>query len=61
MDIARQETFGPIACVTVVPDDAEALRLANDSPFGLGGAVYGEPAHATEVARQLTSGMIGVM
>ena len=61
MAIAREETFGPVACVTVVPDDDEAVRLANDSPYGLGAVVFGGQAERTSrVARRLRAGMIGI-
>jgi acyl-CoA reductase-like NAD-dependent aldehyde dehydrogenase len=39
MSIAREETFGPVTCVTVVRDDDEAVMLANDTPYGLGAVV----------------------
>jgi succinate-semialdehyde dehydrogenase/glutarate-semialdehyde dehydrogenase len=60
MDVCREETFGPIAAVQVVHDDEEALRLANDSELGLGGVVFGEQAHAAQIARRLQAGMIGI-
>jgi acyl-CoA reductase-like NAD-dependent aldehyde dehydrogenase len=60
MDISREETFGPVACVTVVDSDDEAVRLANDTRYGLGAVVFGPPEQAAEVARQLDAGMIGV-
>jgi acyl-CoA reductase-like NAD-dependent aldehyde dehydrogenase len=61
MAIAREETFGPVACVTVVADDDEAVRLANDTPYGLGAVVFGGDAERSErVARRLTAGMIGI-
>lgn len=60
MGIARDETFGPIACVTRVESEGEAVQLANDTPFGLGACVYGPDEAAKRVARQLTAGMIGV-
>lgn len=60
MEIAREETFGPVACITKVASDDEALEQANDTPFGLGAVVYGEQSRAEAVARQLTAGMIGV-
>lgn len=61
MEIATEETFGPIACVIRVENDDEAVRLANDSPYGLGAVVFGEnEARASEVARRLDAGMIGV-
>ncbi|RMH38491.1 MAG: aldehyde dehydrogenase [Deltaproteobacteria bacterium] len=60
MAIAVDETFGPVACVTVVDDEDEAVALANDSRFGLGAVVFGEPDHAARVARRLDAGMIGI-
>lgn len=60
MQIATEETFGPVACVFAVGDDAEAVRRANDTPYGLGAVVFGGAERARAVARQLTAGMIGV-
>ena len=60
MDIARGETFGPVAAIIRVRDADEAVELANDTPFGLGASVYGPDEEAYDVARRLTSGMIGV-
>jgi acyl-CoA reductase-like NAD-dependent aldehyde dehydrogenase len=60
MNIAHDETFGPVACVYRVGSDAEAVQLANDTPYGLGASVYGSQDRARAVARQLTAGMIGV-
>ena len=61
MEISREETFGPVACVTVVDSAEEAVRLANDSRYGLGAVVFGPDDEAThEVARRLDAGMIGV-
>ena len=60
MEIMREETFGPVACVMSVRNDDEAVRLANDTRFGLAACVWGEPDHAEEVAARLTAGMIGV-
>jgi acyl-CoA reductase-like NAD-dependent aldehyde dehydrogenase len=56
---AREETFGPTLVVTPVASMDEALRLANDSPYGLGAAVYGK-RRAVAVARRLRSGMASV-
>jgi acyl-CoA reductase-like NAD-dependent aldehyde dehydrogenase len=58
--IMRDETFGPVACLQRFADDDEAVALANDTPFGLGAAVFGEPEHAATVAGRLRAGMIGV-
>jgi len=60
MDIMREETFGPVICVQTFATDDEAVTLANDTPFGLGAAVYGAEDHALAVARRLDAGMIGV-
>ncbi len=60
MAIATEETFGPVACVIEVDNDAEAVRLANDSPFGLGATVFGPQAAAEAAGRKLKAGMIGI-
>ena len=61
MSIARDETFGPVACVTRVQSVDEAVRLANDTPFGLGAVVFGPEGEETDrVARRLSAGMIGI-
>ena len=60
MDIARDETFGPVACVYRVADEDEAVRLANDTRYGLGAIVFGAPDRARAVALRLKAGMIGV-
>jgi succinate-semialdehyde dehydrogenase/glutarate-semialdehyde dehydrogenase len=61
MDIAREETFGPVACVTRVASVDEAIVRANDTEFGLGAVVFGrDEGKAAGVARRLTAGMIGI-
>jgi succinate-semialdehyde dehydrogenase / glutarate-semialdehyde dehydrogenase len=56
-----EELFGPVAVVYRVNSDEEAVRLANDSPYGLGGAVFStDVARASAVARQLEVGMANV-
>ncbi|MBT8486032.1 MAG: aldehyde dehydrogenase [Phycisphaerales bacterium] len=61
MDIMREETFGPVACIMRFAGDEEAVRLANDTPFGLGACVFGgDRDRAGRVARQLTAGMVGI-
>lgn len=60
MTIANEETFGPVACVIEVENDAEAVALANDTPFGLGAVVFGPQEAAETAARKLKAGMIGV-
>ena len=60
-EIYYEELFGPIATVFRVASDDEALRLANDSQFGLGGAVFStDEARAKRVASALEVGMANV-
>jgi len=57
----REELFGPIAVVYRVEDDDEAVSLANDSPYGLGGAVFGSDiSRARAVASRIESGMVWI-
>ena len=59
--VYRQELFGPVACVYVVDSVDEAVRLANDSPYGLGGSVYGaDVEQAKAVAERIETGMVFV-
>ena len=61
MRIAEEETFGPVACLTRFGSDAEAVTLANGTPYGLGAVVFGrDETRALGVARRLDAGMIGV-
>ncbi|EPD09109.1 NAD-dependent aldehyde dehydrogenase [Lacticaseibacillus paracasei subsp. paracasei Lpp70] len=56
----RTELFGPVACVYKVHSEDEAVELANDVPYGLGGAVFaGDTNHAAEVAARIETGMVG--
>jgi succinate-semialdehyde dehydrogenase/glutarate-semialdehyde dehydrogenase len=53
----REELFGPVASIIRVADEAEAVRVANDSEFGLGGSVWTrDSARGERVARQLECG-----
>ncbi|MDT5150199.1 MAG: succinate-semialdehyde dehydrogenase / glutarate-semialdehyde dehydrogenase [Mycobacterium sp.] len=57
----REELFGPVAVVYSVADDDEALTLANDSDYGLGGAVFStDTKRAEKIAQRLESGMSNV-
>lgn len=57
----HEELFGPVAVVYKVADDDEAVRLANDTPYGLGGAVFSEDRErAARVAARLEVGMSNV-
>ncbi len=61
MTVAREEVFGPVVCVIPYDDEDDALRIANDSPFGLAGSVWSEDrAHASELARRMRTGMVGL-
>jgi succinate-semialdehyde dehydrogenase/glutarate-semialdehyde dehydrogenase len=61
MEIAREETFGPVACITRVRTVEEAIARANHTEFGLGAVVFGTDEEKTAaVARRLTAGMIGI-
>jgi succinate-semialdehyde dehydrogenase/glutarate-semialdehyde dehydrogenase len=55
----RQEFFGPAAIVYSAKDEAEAVAIANDSPFGLGGSIYSTDIdRARRLARHIESGMV---
>lgn len=57
----REELFGPVAVVYSVSSDEEALELANDTDYGLGGAVFStDTQRAEQIARRLESGMANV-
>lgn len=59
--IMTDETFGPVVCIQKVKNEDEALKLANDSPFGLGATVWTKnKKKGLEIARKIESGMIGV-
>lgn len=55
--IFDQEMFGPIASVYKVNSEEEAIALANNSSYGLGNTVFGEPEHAARVAAKIETGM----
>src|ERR671927_1003173 len=59
--IAREEVFGPVAAVIPFEDEADAIRIANDTPYGLSGSIWTENgARALRVARALETGVISV-
>ena len=61
MRIAQEEIFGPVLCIVPVDSDDEAIAVANDSPFGLSGAVWaGTDDQAVAVARRLQTGQVMV-
>jgi acyl-CoA reductase-like NAD-dependent aldehyde dehydrogenase len=60
MKVMRDETFGPVVGVMKVHDSEEALRLANDTRYGLAGSVFGERERAERVARRIEAGAVNV-
>jgi succinate-semialdehyde dehydrogenase / glutarate-semialdehyde dehydrogenase len=60
MAIIADETFGPVLPVTIYDDVADAIRLANDSIYGLSAAVIGDAAEAEVVGAQLQAGAISI-
>jgi acyl-CoA reductase-like NAD-dependent aldehyde dehydrogenase len=61
MSAMTEETFGPTLPIMKVRDQEEAIRLANDSPYGLGASVFGKDVkHAEEVARRIEAGAVCV-
>jgi acyl-CoA reductase-like NAD-dependent aldehyde dehydrogenase len=61
MAICREECFGPVAAICRVADFDEAIRLANDSPFGLGASIFTtDLAEAMEASERLEAGMVWV-
>ncbi|GHF41802.1 acyl-CoA reductase-like NAD-dependent aldehyde dehydrogenase [Amycolatopsis bartoniae] len=61
MRIAREEIFGPVLVVIAYDDEDDAVRIANDSEYGLSGGVWSaDEAHAMDVARRLRTGTVTV-
>ena len=61
MWVAQNEMFGPAVCVMPFDTEEEALRIANDSPYGLSGAIHTQDAErGAELAKQVDSGMVHV-
>lgn len=60
MRVYAEEAFGPLAMIYRVPDAGAAITLANSSPYGLGGTVFGRPDDALQVAEQLDTGGVGI-
>ncbi len=59
--IAREEVFGPVLSVIAYDGEEDAVRIANDSEYGLGGTVWtSDTDHGTDVARRIQTGTIGV-
>lgn len=60
MTIAREEIFGPVLCLIPYENDDDAVRIANDSQYGLAGNVIGSPDRALAVTRRIRGGMMSI-
>jgi acyl-CoA reductase-like NAD-dependent aldehyde dehydrogenase len=61
MRVAREEIFGPVLCLIPYADEDEAVRIANDSQYGLSGGVWSaDAARALAMARRVRTGSIAV-
>ncbi|CQD17672.1 aldehyde dehydrogenase [Mycobacterium lentiflavum] len=61
MTVARDEIFGPVLCVLPYADDDEAIAIANDSDYGLGGTVWtADPERGTALASRMRTGSVGI-
>jgi acyl-CoA reductase-like NAD-dependent aldehyde dehydrogenase len=59
--VAREEVFGPVAALIAFEDEADAIRIANDTPYGLSGSIWTENgARAMRVARALDTGVLSI-
>lgn len=61
MRVAQEEIFGPVITLIEYDDETEAIRIANDSPYGLSGSVWStHRQRAIDVARQIRTGMVSI-
>ena len=58
MTIANEEIFGPVLCMIKYETEDEAIKIANDTEYGLAGYIQGEANHAHEVAKKIKAGQI---
>ncbi|BBZ29609.1 aldehyde dehydrogenase [Mycolicibacterium madagascariense] len=59
-EIAQEEVFGPVLVVIAYEDDDDAVRIANDSIYGLSGAVFGNEERAIAMARRIRTGTFSI-
>jgi aldehyde dehydrogenase (NAD+) len=60
MRIAQEEIFGPVLVAIPYEDDDDAVRIANESIYGLSGAVFGSPERALRIARRIRTGTLNI-
>ena len=61
MTIAQEEIFGPVLVLMPYEDEDDAVRIANDTDYGLAGGVWsGDPEHAQQVARRIRTGQVEI-
>ncbi len=60
MRIAQEEVFGPVATITSYSTQDEAVRIANDTPYGLSATISGDPTAAAVVAPRLRAGLVTI-
>ena len=61
MRIAREEIFGPVLTVLKYQDEKDAVRIANDSEYGLAGSVWTDDvAHGLQIAGEIRAGTYGI-
>lgn len=61
MKIAQEEIFGPVLCIIPYETEEDAIRIANDSVYGLAGGVWSaDPERAKRVARRIRTGQINI-
>jgi aldehyde dehydrogenase (NAD+) len=61
MSIAQEEIFGPVLCIMPYEDEEDAIRIANDTIYGLAGGVWSaDPERAKRVARRMRTGQVDI-